>query len=305
MDTNILLKKLREWRKNRADLEGVETFRVFANQVLEDIAKAKPANRQDLMAIKGIGERKCAQYGEDILAIINDTEEPEFFDLEDKEAEKPFSVSAYLDFLNHRLKQYPARIYGEISSVEIRAKAVYFSLKDPEDESVINCLMWKNNYELNGVNFEAGMEVIIEGIPDVYKPRGTFAFKVFSAELIGEGALKKAYDNLKKKLEAEGLFLKERKKNIPDLPHKIGLITSETGAVIHDFLTNLGRYGFQIKFLDSRVEGQAAVRELVSAIDYFGDKDIDVLVIIRGGGSLESLQAFNNEVLVRRISSFK
>ena len=123
-------------------------------------------------------------------------------------------------------------------------------------------------------------------------------------ELVGEGALKKAYDKLKKKLETEGLFSEERKKELPELAQKIGLITSEAGAVINDFLTNLGRYGFSIKFVNSRVEGQPAVRELISAIDYFSDKDIDVLVIIRGGGSLESLQAFNNEKLVRKISDF-
>ncbi len=106
-------------------------------------------------------------------------------------------------------------------------------------------------------------------------------------------------------MEKEGLFSLERKKPIPEFPRRIGLITSETGAVIHDFLNNLGKYGYNISFVNSRVEGQAAVRSLLSAIDYFGGKEIDVLVIIRGGGSLESLQAFNNEALVRRIAEFK
>ena len=83
------------------------------------------------------------------------------------------------------------------------------------------------------------------------------------------------------------------------------MITSETGAVIHDFLNNLGKYGYHISFVNSRVEGQIAARNLLSAIKYFDGKDIDVLVIIRGGGSLESLQAFNNETLVRRMADFK
>ena len=130
------------------------------------------------------------------------------------------------------------------------------------------------------------------------------SFKTSSAELIGEGALKKAYDQLKKKLDGEGLFLEERKREIPDLIQKIGLITSETGAVIHDFMTNLGKYGFRVRFMDSRVEGQVAIRDLISAIDCFSNEDVDVLVIIRGGGSLESLQAFNNEMLVRKIANF-
>ncbi len=110
---------------------------------------------------------------------------------------------------------------------------------------------------------------------------------------------------MKKKLEREGLFVEERKRAIPELPQKIGLITSKRGAVIHDFLNNLGTYGYRTKFIDSRVEGQIAVQDLLSAITYFNNQNIDVLVIIRGGGSLESFQAFNNEVLARKISECK
>jgi len=149
------------------------------------------------------------------------------------------------------------------------------------------------------------MEVIVEGMPNIYVPNGRFNFSVNTIELVGEGALKLAYDKLKKKLTAEGLLAVERKKTIPELPEKIGLITSETGAVIHDFLTNIGKYGFKIKFFNSRVEGQLAIKDLLKAIEYFKNQDIDVLVIIRGGGSFESLQAFNNEVLVRKIAEFE
>ena len=300
-----LLQKLKDWRRSTSNREGIELFRVFANAVLENIAEVRPTNKEELTAIKGIRDKKYAKYGEEILAIINGAGVIEsFVGLPDKESEKPLSVSAYLDSLNHQLRKCRARIQGEISSVDIRERVIYFSLKDPEDGSVLNCLIWKRDYELSGIDLEAGMEVVLEGFPDIYKPSGRLGFKALSVELVGEGALKKAYDNLKKKLSAEGLFLEERKKNIPELSQKVGLITSETGAVIHDFLTNLGRYGFQIKFVDSRVEGQAAVRDIVSAIDHFLDKNIDVLVIIRGGGSLESLQAFNNEILVRTIARF-
>ncbi len=301
-----LLQKLKSWRRKTANLEGVELFRVFANKVLENISELKPINKEELMAIKGIRDKKFAKYGKEILAIINSDEENLELseDAGNTQPEKPFSVSAYIDFLNQQLRGYSAKIQGEISSADVRERVVYFSLKDSEDESVINCLIWKRDYELCGINFETGMEVILEGAPDIYKPSGRLSFKALSVELVGEGALKKAYDQLKKKLMTEGLFLVERKKEIPALSQKIGLITSETGAVIHDFLNNLGRYGFQIKFVDSRVEGQVAVRDLISAIDYFNDKDIDLLVIIRGGGSLESLQAFNNEILVRRIADF-
>lgn len=300
--TPDLLQKLKEWRRRTANSEGIELFRVFANKVLENIAEVKPTNKEELMAIKGIRDKKYAKYGEEILTLINEGHGNEVSS--NTQIEKPLSVSAYLNFLNQQLRKYRARIQGEISSVKMKDNVVYFSLKDPEDEGVINCLIWKRDYKLSGVDLEIGMEVIIEGFPDVYKPSGSLAFKASSVELVGEGALKKAYDQLKKKLDAEGLFLEERKKPIPDFPQKIGLITSETGAVIHDFQINLSRYGFSIKFMDSRVEGQLAIRDLISAIDYFSDEDIDVLVIIRGGGSLESLQAFNNEMLVRRIANF-
>ena len=300
-----LLQKLKKWRRRTANSEGIESFRVFANKVLENIAEVKPANKEELMAIKGIRDKKYAKYGEEILALIigsKDTKSP--INSSNDQTNKPFSVGAYLNFLNQQLCKLRARIQGEISSIKIKDNVVYFSLKDSEDEGVINCLIWKRDYELSGIDLEVGMEVIIEGLPDIYKPSGNLAFKTSSVELVGEGALKKAYDQLKKKLDAEGLFLEEQKKEIPDFPQKIGLITSETGAVIHDFQINLGRYGFSIKFLDSKVEGQSAVRDLISAIDYFSNKDIEVLVIIRGGGSLESLQAFNNEALVRKIANF-
>lgn len=297
-----MLQKLKFWRQNRANFEGVELFRVFANKVLENIAEVKPKNKEEMMAIKGIRDKKYAKYGKEVLAIINGEEI--LSDLPAEKSEKPLSVNAYLDFLNRQLNKCRARIQGEISDLDIRERVVYFSLKDSEDVSVIKCLMWHRDYELNGIDFEIGMEVILEGFPDIYKPNGRLAFKASLVELVGEGALKKAYDKLKKKLEAEGLFSEELKRTIPELPHKIGLITSETGDAIHDFQANLDRYGFQIKFMDSRVEGRAAVRDLVLAIDYFSGKDIDVLVIIRGGGSLESLQAFNNETLVRKIAGF-
>jgi exodeoxyribonuclease VII large subunit len=156
---------------------------------------------------------------------------------------------------------------------------------------------------MSGVVLEEGLEVVVHGFPEMYKPSGRLTFKADAVELVGEGALKKAYLELKKKLEKEGLFSEERKKPIPEYPQKIGLITSSTGAVIHDFLNNIGKFGFKIYFRDSRVEGALAVRELVAAVRYFKKRGgIDVLVIIRGGGSLESLQAFNNETLVREVA---
>jgi exodeoxyribonuclease VII large subunit len=148
------------------------------------------------------------------------------------------------------------------------------------------------------------MEVILTGHPNIYPKTGRLSFVAGTAELVGEGALKKAYDDLKKKLEEEGLFAVERKRPIPNLALKIGVITSREGAVIHDFENNLGKFGFKILFVNSHVEGQAATKDLLAAIRTMRSQDIEVLVIIRGGGSLESLQAFNNEKLVREIVDF-
>jgi exodeoxyribonuclease VII large subunit len=123
-------------------------------------------------------------------------------------------------------------------------------------------------------------------------------------ELAGEGALKKEYDRLLKLLTAQGLFEPTRKRPLPQYLRRIGVITSKQGAVIHDFLNNIGKFGFQIEFIDSRVEGQLAVADLLSSIKTFEKRKIDVLVIIRGGGSLEAMLAFNNEQVVRQIAGF-
>ncbi|MFH1551509.1 MAG: exodeoxyribonuclease VII large subunit [bacterium] len=298
---NELIEKLKKWRWEIAQNQGVVVYRVLSNKTIEDIAQIKPKNKEELLAIKGIKEKKFGKYGKDILGLVNKEKTTSVLAHNEKE-NKPYTVSDYLDFLNSNLRKQRARVKGEISSLDIRKGYLFFSIKDKDDSSLLNCMMWENDYELCGISFEEGMEIIVEGFPEVYKLYGKLTFKAVSAELVGEGALKKIYEKLKKKLEDEGLFSLERKKTIPDFVQKIGLITSETGAVIHDFLNNLGKYGYQINFFDSRVEGQVAVKDLISAIEYFKDKDIDVLVIIRGGGSLESLQAFNNEVLVRKIT---
>lgn len=306
-----LLQKLKSWRSDVALKEGVELFRVLPNRVIEEIAEVEPKTGEELMSIKGIKEKKFGKYGVGILSLVNDeVGEDAGKEVEEKivnvdvadGGKELYTVSRYLNFLNVRLSENTARIQGEISSLDIRGSYLFFSLKDKEDDSLLNCFMWKNNYDMCGVSAEEGMEVIVEGYSEIYKPSGRLSLKASTMELVGEGALKRAYEELKRRLEEEGLFAVERKKLIPEFPKKIGLITSETGAVIHDFLNNLGQHGYEIKFVNSRVEGQNAIRNLLSSVNYFNNKDIDVLVIIRGGGSLESLQAFNNEALVRKVS---
>lgn len=220
--------------------------------------------------------------------------------------EEIISVSEYLDKLNTTLKGERAKIVGEVSGFqEYPGRTyLYFSIKDSKDQSTVKCFMWKRDFHVAGVKLADGMEVIITAYPNVYKPNGGLTMQVEMVEMVGEGALQIAYEKLKKKLENEGFFDESRKRLLPDFPHRIGVITSKNGAVINDFLTNIGKFGYEIIFVDSRVEGQDAIKDLLSAVETLKDKDIDVLVIMRGGGSLESFQAFNNEALVRSVASF-
>jgi exodeoxyribonuclease VII large subunit len=223
--------------------------------------------------------------------------------MKDKEI---ISVSLYLDKLNSALKQERARIVGEVSGVQMYEgrSYLYFNIKDTKDQSTLKCFMWKRDYSLSGVPLKDGLEVIVTAYPSVYKPNGGLTMQIEAVELVGEGALKMAYDQLKAKLDKEGLFAISKKREIPMYPHKIGVITSKSGAVINDFLTNIGKFGYEILFVDSKVEGVDAIKDLLSAVETLKKAEIDVLVIMRGGGSLESFQAFNNEVLVRAVASF-
>ena len=311
------LTQLRQWRDRQARKEGVEIFRVLSNQTLEEIVLTEAKTENELLKVKGIKDKKLAKYGQEILNIMNEAVQPlsagdnfgvaraaqEIIAQTDTE-EKIFSVSAFLDLVNIGLRTFAVKIKGEVSSVDERGGNYYFSLKDKEDGSTISCLIWKSNYRVAGVDLKAGMEVVADGFPNVYKPSGRLSFQAETIELVGEGALKKQYEELKAKLDKEGLFALERKKPIPLFPQRIGLITSRQGEAIFDFRTNLGKFGFQIKFVDTRVEGVSAVSGLLKAVKFFKDKDIDVLVLVRGGGSLESLLSFNNELLARAIADF-
>ncbi len=216
------------------------------------------------------------------------------------------TVSKYLDHVNGVLRSERAKIIGEISGVQMYEgrSYLYFSIKDSKDGSTIKCFMWKNDFKISGVTIADGMEVIVTAYPNIYKPNGGLTLQVELVELVGDGALKIAYDLLKNKLEMEGLLSDSRKRTIPDYPTRIGVITSKSGAVINDFLTNIGKFGYEISFVDSKVEGQDAIKDLLHAIKTLVKKDLDVLVIMRGGGSLESFMAFNNEMLVRAVAEF-
>jgi exodeoxyribonuclease VII large subunit len=223
----------------------------------------------------------------------------------EQEKEKILSVSEYIDFLNSGLQEYRAKIIGEVSEAKPGPTGhVYFTLKDEKDGAVINCIIWRGNYAIYGIDLKEGIKITASGKPSIYAASGRLSFIADSIELAGEGALKKEYEKLKKKLSEEGLFAAERKRKLPAYPQKIGLITSKKGAVLGDFLSNIGKFGFKIKMIDSRVEGQEAARDLLSAVKTFRKQDIDLLAIIRGGGSKENLEVFNNELLVREVANF-
>jgi exodeoxyribonuclease VII large subunit len=216
--------------------------------------------------------------------------------------EKVFSVSEFLDYLNSILgEKKHLMIRGEVSEAKMYPSGTFFTLKDKDDEGVLNCYMNPRAYRSSGVTIEDGMEVKVTGVPNVYKPKGRLSLLVTELEPVGEGSLKRAYELLKKKLESEGLF--SRKRPLPEFIQRIGIVTSRTGAVIGDFRKNLEALGFQIYFYDARVEGAKAVPEVIRGIRTLNTNvpDLDVLVLIRGGGSLEDLQAFNNEAVAREL----
>ena len=322
-----LLSELRNWRNNQARIEGVEQYRVLSNATLEALIGALPQNKEEMLQVKGIKEAKFGKYGPALLRLIalsggeareksvhpKQQKNDDFFQSlsgglpEETEAaeEKTLSVSEFLDGLNIELSGMAARIQGEVSSLDLRERVVYFTIKDSKDESMLSCLIFRNQYALSGVDLALGDEIIVEGSPDIYKPNGRLSLRVGMIELCGEGALKKAYDALKVKLESEGIFSPEKKRALPAFPTRIALITSEQGAAIGDFTMNLGPQGFKVGFYPTSVEGKRAVLEILEALRYFTRhaSEYDLLVMTRGGGSFESLQAFNNEALVRAVAA--
>jgi len=227
-----------------------------------------------------------------------------FFNEEEKPA-KPLSVLDYIAVLNETLRDIEVGVVGEVSKVSFPPSGhVYFDLKDETGDGVLHCVAWKTIYENLGIALETGMRIVVLGGANIYAPRGELSFKVRAMELTGEGVLKKRYEELKKKLAAEGIFAEERKRKVPEYPERIGIVTSRNGAVIHDILNNLGRFGFKVSLVDARVEGPEAVESLLYAIKKLRSVPLDVLVVARGGGSMEALQAFDHEKIVRALVNF-
>ena len=196
-------------------------------------------------------------------------------------------------------------VEGEVSQYKIsQGKWIFFDLKD--DKAVVNCFATVFNLTQP---LEDGMKIRVLGYPKIHDRSGRFSITVQKVELVGEGSLKKAYLLLKKKLEDEGLFNTERKRELPELPAKIGVIASRDSAAFGDFVRILNNRwsGVEINLYNVAVQGEQAVGEITEAFNYFNthDTECDVLVLIRGGGSLEDLAAFNNELVVRAVYGSK
>lgn len=220
-------------------------------------------------------------------------------------ATEALSVQAYIDVLNNDLSARAARLTGEVRGVkETRGGHISFSLTDPATQAKIDCMIWKSRYAALGVVLEEGMAIVASGVPSIYPQFGKLTFVASGVQMVGEGALWRRYQELRASFERAGLFAPERKRLLPKYPVRIGVVTSLHGAVIHDFMNNLGTCGFQVVTCDARVEGAEAAPELIDAMRTLARKHIDVLVIMRGGGSLESLIGFDNEMLVREIAGY-
>lgn len=199
-------------------------------------------------------------------------------------------------------------ICGEISNFKTYSSGhMYFNLKD--ENSQISAVMFSGyNQKLKFIPKD-GMQIVVLGKITSYVQRGTYQIQVYFAREAGMGNLHEIFEKLKSKLQAEGLFDQIHKKNIPYIVNKIGIITSKDGAALHDILSVLDRRFSNIEVLiyPVRVQGEQAKYEIAQALEYFNDKykELDVLLVGRGGGSLEDLWPFNEEIVARAIFASK
>ena len=195
------------------------------------------------------------------------------------------------------------KIVGEISNFKAHFSGHwYFTLKDANAQ--ISCTMWRGNNSRVFFTPQDGMKVIVNGNITVYPPRGNYQIDVKSMSVAGEGELQAAFEKLKKRLSDEGLFDEELKKEIPEFPNKIGIVTAIDSAAFRDMVSVATRRFPLVELLvaSSRVQGEGAAEEIARNIELLDSRnDIDVIIIGRGGGSLEDLWAFNEEVLARAV----
>ena len=216
------------------------------------------------------------------------------------------SVSTLTRYLKMKFDRDPylERVYltGQVSNFRKRPNHQYFSLKD--EKAVIQATIWSGVYKKLGFELEEGMKINVIGRVQLYEPSGSYSIVIEKAEPDGIGALAVQFEQLKKKLGEEGLFQDKFKQPLPQFPKKIGVVTSPSGAVIRDIITTVSRRfpGVDILLYPTKVQGEGAATEVATNISRANEReDLDVLIIGRGGGSIEDLWAFNEEVVVRAI----
>jgi len=214
------------------------------------------------------------------------------------------TVSDFVALVNQTLEYaYPTvTIVGEVAEFRVsQGKWVSFKLKD--DESVIDCFMAAFNLR---IPVENGMKVMIVASPRLNGKWGKFSLTIRTIKPVGEGSIKKGFELLKAKLEAEGLFAPERKRALPRVPSRVAVITSTESAAYADFckIINERWGGMSVEVAHTQVQGDPAADQIIRAIKYFNNLEVlpQVLVIVRGGGSAEDLMTFNDELLAREIA---
>ena len=220
--------------------------------------------------------------------------------------DKYLSVATLTKYLKMKFDKDPylERVYltGQVSNFRKRPTHQYFSLKD--DRAVIQATIWAGIYQKLGFDLEEGMKINVIGRVQIYEPSGSYSIIIEKAEPDGVGALAIQFEQLKKKLSEEGLFQDHFKQAIPQFAKKIGVVTSRSGAVIQDIITTVSRRfpGVEIVLYPTKVQGEGAAEEIARNIVRANEReDLDVLIIGRGGGSIEDLWAFNEEIVVRSI----
>jgi exodeoxyribonuclease VII large subunit len=223
-----------------------------------------------------------------------------------QESRRIWTVSALVsEIRGHVERAYPdCWVEGEISNLRSAASGhLYFTLKDEEGQLPV--VLFRRQATLLRFRPEASLRVLVRGRVSLYEERGQLQLVAETLEPVGAGSLQLAFEQLKNKLQQEGLFDPTRKRALPPFPRCIGIVTSSAGAVIHDFLNIVGRRhaGLDVTLYPASVQGEQAAGELVSGILYFNRvKTVDAIVIARGGGSMEDLAPFNTEVLARAIA---
>ena len=218
---------------------------------------------------------------------------------------RPYTVTELLAEVGSVLRTTwrDVSVVGEVARFDERGGHGYFVLKDKT--ASLSGIIFATELRRVPFRIEPGLEIVVRGSLDLYAPQGKFQIKAFAVEPVGRGALQLAFEQLKARLEAEGLFAAERKRPIPKLPRRIAIVTSPTGAVVRDILHVLSRRfeGLSVTVYPVRVQGELAAAEIVAAVAHLNRRGgFDVLILARGGGSPEDLACFNDERVARALA---